>query len=223
MKVRDVVVWQKGGAEYRGRVEKVMEAPERALVQVLSSDSGDSTLVKAIISGEDLEVVKETREDRADRILRNGGVLYQEGKKFEVRSESRDMVYPVDLEIPGCQCQDWSRGHFCKHLRAAAKWLGRADLYSRARAVVENNSQWYHGQSRVIWEGNGEKAEVYESQQMLYLSMDGVRVKCGQLNPTSGWFWQLEVEDYREWVRALNGKSERAHRSGHEPEKVEVR
>lgn len=209
MKAGDTVMWERGEVFYRGQVEEMLEEPERAVVSVLS---GGGTMVKAIVAAEDLEMVRETRDDRADRILRNGGVLYQEGKEFEVKSESReDVVYPVDLEIPRCQCKDWSKGHFCKHLRAATKWLRGADLYNRARAVVENNSQWYHGQSRVIWKGNG-KAQVTESKQVLYLEMvngQHVWVKCGQLDPRSGWFWQLERDDYREWVREAKGAQER--------------
>lgn len=64
-----------------------------------------------------------TRQDRAQRILDNGGVhpLHPSQGIWLVDSESEATSYRVDLNAHTCECIDSQKGNRCKHQLAAEK------------------------------------------------------------------------------------------------------
>lgn len=79
------------------------------------------------------------------------------------------------------------------------------NVYERAKALVEEHSQW--GKSRdvgkvgegkvYIWPYNGELKLVYHRS----LLKQDIIVRCAILSPATGWMWTLEPGEYDEWVR----------------------
>jgi hypothetical protein len=92
-----------------------------------------------------------------------------------------------------------------------------SDIYAMAKEIVESESQWYSGQARTVWEGNGHRVVVTEYGRdgggLLGLQIrNGHKselVQCGFLNilETNEWEWTLTRDEYQEWV-------ERAQRRG---------
>ncbi len=76
-----------------------------------------------------------SRAQKAERILDNGGVHPVNALcgRWDVDSESREIVYAVNLHRNECGCEDHARGNRCKHIIAAEK---AAEIYAR-KPVVE--------------------------------------------------------------------------------------
>lgn len=64
------------------------------------------------------QLAGDDRVGRAIRIIHQHQVQRIVGSTFEVRSTSRDKRYLISLLKPECQCEDWAKGHICKHLIA---------------------------------------------------------------------------------------------------------
>ena len=87
------------------------------------------------------------------------------------------------------------------------------DIYSLARKVVEENPQWYAGQTREVWKGKTSKVTIYEHGRdgggLLTLEVrngKATRVQCGHLDPfKGGWVWTLSQSEYKRWVERAQG------------------
>ena len=64
------------------------------------------------------ELAGDYRVGRAQNIVKDGLVTKLGKHTFEVRSTSRDKRYMISMLKPECQCEDWHKGHVCKHILA---------------------------------------------------------------------------------------------------------
>ena len=142
----------------------------------------------------------EARTHKAHELVESGNVTYYGDYKFKVHSQYGGSTYSVDIKSGSCTCPDHGNGHKCKHLRAAEEWSRKANIYERAKAVVENSSTWYNGQNRALYRKDKEVVLVTNSDGILYLvhlknGNTKRRVQCGYIAET-GWIFTLNEGAY---------------------------
>lgn len=169
----------------------------------------------------DIETLNATRSGRARQLLAVGAVSVN-GRPgaYYVQSQSSDANYTVDVRAGTCNCPDHvNRGIECKHIQAARRF-DSMDIYARAQHVIESHSQWYAGQTRVIWRSGERRVVVHEANGWLTLeAINGKResVRCGHLSPERGWIFTLSKAQYEQWVAKARGEDETSrsvHTSG---------
>ncbi len=84
-------------------------------------------------------------------------------------------------------------------------------IFELTKRAVEERAACFTDEAATIWTGSGLTIRVYRSQELLILDASNgdptqaERIRCGFLNPLSGWRFDLSKRDYDNWARKARG------------------